>query len=117
MTLPINGTVPVVTGSSSTGEKKGRSDLISVVMPCFNAAPFLEQAVRSVMDQTCPEVELIVVDDGSTDGTSEFVKKYRKKLRYYRHENVGIAKTRTIACELAKGNELRVEYGIQQYGR
>ena len=45
--------------------------LISVVMPCHNAAAYLEEAVSSVLGQSHPHVELIVVDDGSTDGSSE----------------------------------------------
>ena len=73
MTSPINGTEPVESRSSCTGEKKGRSDLISVIMPCFNAAPFLEKAVMSVIDQTHPEIELTIVDDGSTDNSTAIV--------------------------------------------
>lgn len=49
--------------------------LISVVMPCFNAAPFVAHAIASVMGQTWPEVELIVVDDGSTDSSIAVIQK------------------------------------------
>lgn len=41
--------------------------LISVVMPCYNAAPYVEEAIGSVLEQSYPHVELIVVDDGSTE--------------------------------------------------
>lgn len=47
--------------------------LISVVMPCHNAAPFVGEAVASVLAQTCPRVELLIVDDGSTDGSSDIL--------------------------------------------
>ena len=45
---------------------------ISVIMPCHNAAAFVEEAMSCVMNQTYPDVELIVVDDGSTDGSAEY---------------------------------------------
>jgi glycosyltransferase involved in cell wall biosynthesis len=47
--------------------------LISVVMPCFNAAPNIEEAIASVLEQSYPHVELIVVDDGSTDGSTDIL--------------------------------------------
>ena len=77
--------------------------LVSIVICCYNRVGYLSKAIESAMSQKYDPVEILVVDDGSTDGTSEFVKKYRNKLRYYRHDNMGIGKTRTIACQLAKG--------------
>jgi glycosyltransferase involved in cell wall biosynthesis len=49
--------------------------LISVVMPCHNAAPYVAEAIASVFEQSYPQVELIVVDDGSTDGSSEILQR------------------------------------------
>jgi len=49
--------------------------LISVVMPCYNAAPYVEEAIGSVLGQSYPHVELIVVDDGSTDGSTEILQR------------------------------------------
>jgi len=49
--------------------------LISVVMPCHNAAPYVEAAVQSVLQQCYPHVELIVVDDASTDGSTDILQR------------------------------------------
>ncbi len=49
--------------------------LISVVMPCHNAAPHVEEAIASVLRQTYPQIELIVVNDGSTDGSTDIVER------------------------------------------
>ena len=49
--------------------------LISVVMPCHNAAPYVEEAIASVLGQSYPQVELIVVDDGSTDGSTDILQR------------------------------------------
>jgi glycosyltransferase involved in cell wall biosynthesis len=50
-------------------------ELITVVMPCYNAAPYVEEAIESVLRQSDPHVELIVVDDGSTDGSTEILQR------------------------------------------
>jgi glycosyltransferase involved in cell wall biosynthesis len=59
--------------------------------------------MQSVFEQKYRPVEIIVVDDGSTDGTTELMAQYGDKIRYIWHENVGVAKNRTIACKYAKG--------------
>lgn len=51
------------------------SALISVIVPCHNAAPHVEEAIECVLEKSYPEVELIVVDDGSTDGSTEILKR------------------------------------------
>ncbi len=66
--------------------------LISVIMPCYNAAPFLDEAVNSVMHQSYPNVELIVIDDGSNDGSVAILERMvethpgRIKLLFQQHE-------------------------------
>lgn len=55
------------------------SKRISVIMPCYNASPFVEEAVGSVMNQTYPDVELVVVDDGSTDGSVEILQQLEQR--------------------------------------
>ena len=55
---------------------------ISIVTLSFNQAPFLEQALRSVLDQDYPDVEYIVVDPGSTDGSRDLLERYRSRINH-----------------------------------
>lgn len=73
MSLTTLGPRPTNTNSGSTSEKTDQGDLVTVVMPCYNAAPFVEEAVISVLGQSHLETELVVVDDGSTDNSTAIV--------------------------------------------
>jgi glycosyltransferase involved in cell wall biosynthesis len=66
--------------------------LVSVVLPVFNGQRFLAQAIESVLAQTWSPVELVVVDDGSTDGSAEIARRY--PVRYVHQENAGVAAAR-----------------------
>src|SRR5262245_50974266 len=67
---------------------------VSVVIPTFNAARFLCQAIDSVLSQTTRDYELLVVDDGSTDTTATIMQRYSGSLRYIRQSNGGVAAAR-----------------------
>lgn len=89
--------------------EEGRAGVtVSVVMPAYNAGPYIEIAVRSVMEQTFADWELIVVDDCSDDSTAEIVKRLAaedERIVFLRNEtNMGVAKTRNRGLELAKGS-------------
>jgi glycosyltransferase involved in cell wall biosynthesis len=60
-----------------------KSPLISIITVCFNAAQFLEQTMQSVLSQTYPHIEYIVIDGGSYDGTVEIIRKYESRLAYW----------------------------------
>lgn len=77
--------------------------LVSVVMPAYNAGPYLEAAIRSVLEQDYPAVELIVVDDGSSDGTPEFAAGFGERVRVLRQRNAGPAAARNRGMAAARG--------------
>jgi len=78
--------------------------LVSVVLPVFNGEAFLREAIESVLAQTWSPVELIAVDDGSTDRSAEIAQEY--PLTYVRQENRGVAAARNRGVEAAKGELL-----------
>jgi len=81
---------------------------ISVIMPTYNRARYIAEAIRSVQSQTLREWEMIVIDDGSTDGTEKIVREIAAtdpRISYFKNEkNLGIAKTRNRGVSLAKAD-------------
>lgn len=75
---------------------------ISVVIPAFNAERYLAEAIDSVAAQSLPAAEIIVVDDGSTDGTAELVRQ-RGDARLVRQGNAGVAAALNHGVRLAQG--------------
>ncbi|MDX2470602.1 MAG: glycosyltransferase family 2 protein, partial [SAR324 cluster bacterium] len=79
--------------------------LISVVMPVYNAAPFLQESISSVLNQTFTDFEFIIIDDGSTDNTEEVILGFDdKRIRFEKNEsNLKIVKTLNKGIQLARG--------------
>lgn len=77
--------------------------LVSVVIPVFNGERFLRAAVQSVLDQGHSPVEIIIVDDGSTDGTATVAGSLPEAVRYLRQTNQGPAAARNRGIEQAQG--------------
>lgn len=80
--------------------------LVSVVIPTYNAGQFLRQAIESVLFQTYPRIELLVLDDGSTDDTRKILDSYGERFRWESHANMGQAATLNKGWGLARGEIL-----------
>lgn len=92
--------------SGNTKGKRVITPRFSVIIPVFNGAGFIARAVESVLAQTRPAHEIIVVDDGSTDATAHVVAGIGGRVRYYRQENAGVSAARNQGVTLATGNWL-----------
>ncbi|HPS56184.1 MAG TPA: glycosyltransferase family A protein, partial [Sedimentisphaerales bacterium] len=73
-------------------------------MPAYNTANYIAEAIESVLLQDYTKLELIIVDDGSTDETAEVVKHYEdKRIKYFRKKNGGASSARNLAIEKSTG--------------
>lgn len=79
--------------------------LVSVIMPVYNAAPYLREAIDSILNQTFTDFELLVIDDGSTDNSREIISEYKDtKIRLIVNDkNLKIVKTLNKGLELSRG--------------
>jgi glycosyltransferase involved in cell wall biosynthesis len=79
---------------------------ISAIIPAYNAQRWVGRAIESVLNQTEPVSEVIVVDDGSTDGTEHVVRGYGSRITYIRQENGGPARARNTGVRASNGEWL-----------
>jgi len=82
-----------------------KKSFVSVIIATYNYGPFIEEAIDSVLNQTFPqnEIEIIIVDDGSTDDTAVRIKKYKDRIHYMYKENGGLASAFNMGFEKARG--------------
>ena len=93
------------------GERRGKSALasfmnpkVSVVIPTYNRAAMVQRAIESVLAQTVTDLEVIVVDDGSSDGTEQILGgAFGDRIRYYAQANQGVSSARNKGLEKARG--------------
>jgi hypothetical protein len=80
---------------------------ISIIIPAYNAEKYINKCIDTLINQTKKELEIIVINDGSTDNTENIVKSYKdKRIKYYKNKNQGIGKTRNFGIEKATGKYL-----------
>jgi glycosyltransferase involved in cell wall biosynthesis len=82
---------------------KNFTPLVSIVIPVYNGSNYVREAIDSALSQTYKNIEIIVVNDGSTDNTEEIVKSYGNKLRYFKKENGGTSTALNLAIQKMKG--------------
>lgn len=79
-------------------------DLVSVIIPCYNVAPFLRRCLDSVLNNTYQNLQVICINDGSTDNTLQILESYNdERIKIISHENKGLSLTRNVGMESAEG--------------
>lgn len=109
----------------------GKMDLVSVVVPAYNAETYLGRCIESIICQTYPKLEIIIIDDGSEDETLSLAEQYADKdsrIQVYSQKNQGVSRTRNRGIELSEGEYLlfiesddyiesnMIEYLRREYG-
>ena len=80
------------------------SELVSVVIPVYNSEKYLEDCLNSILDQTYENIEIIVIDDGSTDSSANILKKYSDQVTILSQKNSGLASALHLGISKMKGH-------------
>ena len=79
---------------------------VSVIIPIYNVAPYLDETFQSIIDQSLPDIEILAVNDGSTDNSEEIIRKWQQqdsRILLFSQENRGQSAARNLALKHAKG--------------
>ena len=93
--------------------------MISVIVPAYNIAPYLERCIVSILNQTYEDFEILLVDDGSTDGTSEICDELAlrdERIRVFHKNNGGVSSARNMALENMRGDYVSIIDGDDWIG-
>jgi glycosyltransferase involved in cell wall biosynthesis len=87
-------------------ETMGNRSLVSVIIPVYNCERYLAEAIESVLAQSYQPIEIIVIDDGSTDGSDQVAKRFSPLVQYFYQPNSGLGVARNSGVNLARGDYL-----------
>lgn len=82
------------------------NNLVSIIMPAYNATTYIADAIESVLHQTHPHWELLIINDGSKDNTEEIIKPFLSdsRIQYFKQENKGVSAARNVGLKNMKGD-------------
>ena len=80
-------------------------DVISIIVPVYNAEKYLEECIQSILNQTYPAIELVLINDGSKDDSRTICEKYQNgtRVKLINKENGGVQSARTLGLKTATG--------------
>ena len=81
--------------------------LVSILIPCYNAERYIAESIESGLNQTYPNIEVIVVDDGSTDGSADVIRSYGHRIKYEIGPNQGGCAARNSAFHMSSGEYIQ----------
>ena len=88
--------------------KDTSAPLVTIITPTYNRASYLEETIDSILGQDYPHIDYLVLDDGSTDNTRELLQRYKGRLRWQSHPNMGEHRTVNKGFSLARGKYVAV---------
>ncbi len=101
-------------------ERFDKKPLVSVIIPVYNCAEYIGECIDSVAEQTYDNIEIIVVNDGSKDGSENIIKDKRKRYRnilYYKQRNEGVSAARNLGIKKARGEYITFVDGDDLVGK
>ena len=81
-----------------------QNKLVSVIIPVYNSAKFLEECINSILEQSYKDIEIIAIDDESTDSSIDILKSYSSRINVISQKNQGIAASLNLGISKIQGN-------------
>lgn len=77
---------------------------VSIIIPVYNGEKYVSEAIKSALNQTYKNIEVIVIDDGSEDKTETICKSFGKKIKYFKKKNGGVSSALNLAIKKMRGD-------------